>query len=129
MNRWSLLSPILLISLALAAEVVVFMSLTSPVRAVLGLWFVLVAPGWAALRLLDLPMRGPASAATVIGISVSIDILLSLALFYVRWWSIQLAMTILLAIVVVLVLADLPVVRHMLRRRALSSRVPETVQS
>ncbi|MDQ3691491.1 MAG: DUF1616 domain-containing protein [Chloroflexota bacterium] len=128
MNRWSLTSPILLISLALAAEVVVLMSVTSPLRAVLGLWFVLVAPGWAALRLLDLPMRGLASAATAVGISVSIDILVSLALFYLRWWSIQLAMTILLALIVVLVVADLPVVRHMFRRRALTSRVPETVQ-
>lgn len=128
MNRRSLASPILLITLALAAEVVVFMSVTGPVRTVLGLWFVLVAPGWAALRLLRLPMGSLASAATAVGISVSIGILLSLALFYARWWSIHLAMTILLAIVVVLVLADLPVVRDMLRHRAASPRAPDTGQ-
>ena len=126
MNRWSLTSPLLLIVLALGAEVVVFMSVTGSVRVVLGLSFVLVAPGWAALRLVDLPMGVLASAATAVGISVSVDILLSLALFYVRWWSIQLAMTILLAIVVVLVLADL--VRRALRRRASSSSVRKTVQ-
>lgn len=128
MNRWSLTSPILLISLALAAEVVVFMSVTGPLRVVLGLLFVLVAPGWAALRLLDLPMGFLARAATAVGISVSTDIVLSLALFYVRWWSIQLATTILLAMVVVLALADLPVVRRALPRRAPPSKVREMVQ-
>ena len=128
MNRRSLTSPILLMSLALGAEVVVFMSVTGSLRVVLGLWFVLVAPGWAALRLVDLPMGVLASVATAVGISVSVDILLSLALFYVGWWSIQLAMTLLLAMIVVLVLADLPVVRRGLRRRAPSSSARETLQ-
>lgn len=118
MNRRSLASPLLLVELAIATEVILFTSGTGPLRVVLGLWFVLVAPGWAVLRLLDLPMGVLVLAATAVGISVSIDILLALALFYARWWSIELAMTILMAMVIVLVVTDLPVVRRAVRRRA-----------
>lgn len=115
MNRLSLASPILLVGLALAAEVAVFASDAGPLRAGLAIWFVLVAPGWAVLRLLDLPMSLLAALTTAIGISVSIDILLALALFYVRLWSVELAMTLLLAIIVIMVVADLPIVRRTVR--------------
>lgn len=116
MNHRSLASPLLLVELAVAAEVIVFTSGAGPLRVALGLWFVLVAPGWAVLRLLDLPIGVLVVAPTAVGISVSIDILLALALFYVRWWSVELAMTILLVIVVAFLLADLPVIRRAFRR-------------
>jgi uncharacterized membrane protein len=115
MNRWSLASPLLLVGLALASELVVFTLDAGPLRAGLAIWFVLVAPGWAVLRLLDLPMGLLAALTTAIGISISIDILLALSLFYVRWWSVELAMSLLLGIVVIMVVADLPVVRRAVR--------------
>lgn len=116
MKRWSLASHILLVGLALAAEVVVFTSAAGPLRTGLPILFVLVAPGWAAVRLLGLPMSLLTFVTTAIGISISIDILLAMTLFYVRWWSVELAMTILLVIVITLVLADLPVLRRAVRR-------------
>ncbi len=118
MSRWLLASPILLVALTLAAEVVVFTSVTGPLRAALGLAFVLVAPGWAVLRLLHLPMGIVAAATTAVGISISINILLSLALFYARWWSIELAMSILLLMIIGLVLVDLSLGRGAAFRRA-----------
>jgi uncharacterized membrane protein len=118
MNRRSLAFPLLLVELAVTAEVIVLTAGASPLRVVLALWFILVAPGWAVLRALDLPMGILAMAATAVGISVSIDILLATALFYARWWSVERAMTILLAMVVVLVMADLPIVRRAGRRLA-----------
>lgn len=128
MNRWRFTSPILLASLAVGAEAAVLLSVASPLRVVVALLFVLVAPGWAALRLLHVPMGVLASVVTAVGVSVSVDILLSLALFYARLWSIQLAMTILLVVVIVLGLADLPVVRRALRRRAPSAKMQEMTQ-
>ncbi len=116
MNRWSLASQTLLVGLALAAEIAVFRSVGGPLRAGLAILFVLVAPGWAVVRLLGLPMSLLTFVTTAIGISVSIDILLALTLFYVRLWSVELAMTVLLVIVITLVLADLPVVRRGVRR-------------
>ena len=116
MKRWSLASHILLVGLALAAEVVVFTSAAGPLRTGLPILFVLVAPGWAAVRLLGLPMSLLTFVTTAIGISISIDILLAMTLFYVRWWSVEVAMTILLVIVITLVLADLPVLRRAVRR-------------
>lgn len=128
MTRWSLASSILLVELALAAEVAVFTAATGPLRVLLGMWVVLVAPGWAVLRLLDLPMGVVAAAATAVGISMSIDILLALALFYARWWSVELAMTILLAMIVLLVLADLPAVRRAVGRRPRAQAVRDLIQ-
>lgn len=117
MSRRSLASPLMLLELAVAAEIIVFTSGAGPLRVVLGLGFILFAPGWAVLRLLDMPIGVLVAAATAVGISVSIDILLALALFYARWWSVELAMTILLVMVVVVVLADLPIVRRAVRLR------------
>jgi uncharacterized membrane protein len=123
MNRRSLVFPLLLVELAVTAEVIVLTSGASPLRVALALWFILVAPGWAVLRALDLPMGVLAMAATAVAISVSIDILVAMALFYARWWSVERAMTILLAMVVVLVMADLPIVRRAVRRVASANPV------
>lgn len=120
MNGRSLASSILLVCVALVTEVLVLTSATGPLRVVLGLAFVLVAPGWAILRLLALPMGVLAMTATAIGISVSIDILLSLALFYARWWSVEIAMSILATMIAVLVLMDLPIVRGAVRRQLMA---------
>jgi uncharacterized membrane protein len=123
MNRRSLVFPLLLVELAVTAEVIVLTSGASPLRVGLALWFILVAPGWAVLRALDLPMGVLAMAATAVAISVSIDILVAMALFYARWWSVERAMTILLAMVVVLVMADLPIVRRAVLRLASATPV------
>lgn len=112
MNRWTLASHLLLIGLALGSEVAVFALDGGPLRAALALSFILVAPGWAIVRLIDLPMDPLARAATSVGISVSIAILIALALFYARVWSVEVATTILVALVVLVVLADLPVLRQ-----------------
>jgi len=111
MNRWILASHLLLIGLALASEVAVFALDGGPIRAALALSFILVVPGWAIVRLIDLPMDSLSRVATSIGISLSLAILIALALFYARIWSVELANTILVALVVLVVLADLPVLR------------------
>lgn len=112
MNRSSMVSPLLLGAIAMTSEVVVLMSVTGPVRLVVGLLFVLVAPGWAVVRLMKLPMGAVALTATAVAISVSVDVLISLALFYATWWSVELATSILAGAIVLLVLVDLPPVRR-----------------
>lgn len=116
MNRWKIASHIVFIALVMASEVAILAWDPGPLRMGLALWVIFLAPGWAVLRLIEVPMSLTAALATAVGISVSINILLALALFYVGWWSVELATTILLAIVVVLVLAGLPIVRRVARQ-------------
>lgn len=123
MSRWTIATHILLVGLALASEVVILTMDPGPLRAAAAMWLILVAPGWAVLRLIDLPIGLLAGLATAVGISVSISILLALALLYVRLWSVELAVTVLLAMVVTLVLADLPVAGRAVQRwRAAATR-------
>lgn len=125
MKLWSLVSPLLLVELIVVAEVILFATGAGPLRVVLGLWVILVAPGWAVLRMLDLSTDSLEMAATAVGISVSIDILLALGLFYARVWSIDLAMTILLAIILMAIGADLLGTQRAIARRAQAPPVRE----
>ena len=108
----SLLPPIVLLSAAAATQLAVAVSGEGPIRVALGLGFTLLAPGWAILRLI----RPPADLFVWVGLSVAISsslgALIALGLFYARLWSVQLALSILVVIVVAAVAIDIPAVRR-----------------
>ena len=116
MSRASVMSALLLAAVALTTELVVLLSVTGPLRLVVGLLFVLAAPGWAVLRLMKLPMDPTALAATAVAISISIDILITMALFYAGWWSVELATSILAGAILLLIFVDAPPGRRAVSR-------------
>jgi hypothetical protein len=111
-----LVAPIILVAAAEATELLVFANGTGPLRVALGLGFALLAPGWAVVRMLRLPIDLVTWIALAVGVSTAIDIAVAFLLFYLDIWSIELAVTVLTGIIVIVVALDLPIVRHWIRR-------------
>jgi RsiW-degrading membrane proteinase PrsW (M82 family) len=114
MNGRRLLEPIVILAVAGATELLVFASGVGPARTVFGLVFALLVPGWAVLRLVRLASDPLTWMAFAVAISTAMDIAVVLPLFYLGIWSIQLAVTLLVGIIVVLFAIDLSVTRRWL---------------
>lgn len=113
---------IALLLLAGATELVVFSNGQGPIRIGLTFIFLVAAPGWAILRLADLDMTLSAYLGLMVGISTGLDMAAASALLYARLWSAELALTIIVAVVVVAVVANLPSARRWLGATARLAR-------
>lgn len=113
-----LVAPVVLLAMAGATELVVFADGHGPVRIALGLAFLLLAPGWAVLRLVDPPLDNAGRVAIVVAVSVAVDMAVATTLLYLRIWSSELALSVVVLFVVVGVLLDLPSSRAALQRGA-----------
>lgn len=110
--------PILLLALAGATELVVFTNGQGVVRIGLVFGFLLLAPGWALLQIVDPPLDLPGRLALAAAVSVAVDMTVATALLYLRTWSAELGLTAVVVIVVVSVLVDLPQSRSAIERTA-----------
>lgn len=118
MHRRRLVEPIIILAIAEATELLVFAGGEGPARLVFGLTFALLVPGWALLRLVRLETDRLTWLTLAVATSTAIDIGVVLPLLYAGIWSIHLAVTLLVGIIVVLVAIDLPVIRRRLRAMA-----------
>lgn len=123
MSGRRLVEPIIMLAIAEATELVVFAGVHGPARVILGATFALIVPGWALIRLIHLEALPLTWLAFAVAISTAIDIVVALPLLYFGIWSIQLAVTLLVGIVVVLVAIDLPIVRGRLKAIAMATYV------
>jgi hypothetical protein len=97
-----------LLLLAGATELVVFSDGHGPIRLGLVLAFLFVAPGWALVRLIGLEMSPMSRIGLALGVSIAIDMAAASIILYARIWSAELALTLVVAVVVLAVLLDLP---------------------
>jgi hypothetical protein len=93
--KW--LWPAIIIASAAAVGGLVVIDLSSPIRTILALWFLVVCPGMALVRLLQL--RNPwAEVALATAVSLSLDVGVSLGLAYSGHWSPNLGLAILIGV-------------------------------
>jgi uncharacterized membrane protein len=97
-----------LLALSGAAQLVVFADGQGVVRVGLVFGFLLLAPGWALMRIVDPPLDRGGRAALAVAVSVAVDMAVATALLYLRVWSVELALSAVVVIVAVSVLLDLP---------------------
>lgn len=102
---------IVLLSTAMATELVVFAGGHGAIRVVLALGFLLLGPGWAIVRLTTLDLDGLTLIGLSVGISAGVDMMVATVLLYARIWSAELALTIIVLGVVLVILLDLPSAR------------------
>ena len=101
-------APIALLAAAGATELVVFADGQGFVRVALAFGFLLVAPGWALVRIVNPPLDLAGRMALAVAVSVAVDMAVATALLYLQAWSAELALTVVVVVVVVSVLLDLP---------------------
>jgi uncharacterized membrane protein len=101
-----LIWPLVLLISTAAVLLAAFLSWMSPLRALITLWFMVVCPGMALLRVfgLRLPVSGWALA---IAFSLALDTAVGIALLYAGKWSWQTGLIILASITVICSLLDL----------------------
>ena len=107
-----------LLLLSGATELVVFSDGHGPIRLGLVLAFLFFAPGWALVRLVDLEMSPMSRVGLALGLSIAVDMAAASAVLYARVWSAELALTLVVAVVVLAVLLDLPPSRRSIRAAA-----------
>jgi hypothetical protein len=89
--------PVLIVCSAVAVVVLAALDVVSPARTAVSVWFLAVCPGMAWARVVG--FRDPATRWTVaIGASLSVELLLALAMVYGRRWSIPAALGLLAAV-------------------------------
>lgn len=84
LDAW--LWPALLGASAAGAALVSLADVQAPIRTVLTLWFLLVCPGMACVRLLRLG-RPLYEWSLAIALSLALDMLVAEAPLYLGWWS------------------------------------------
>jgi hypothetical protein len=99
-----------------ATELVVFAGGHGAIRVGLALGFLLLAPGWAILRLIDLDLDGVSFIGLAVALSACVDMAVATALLYARVWSAELALTAIVLGVVVAIILDLPTARTTIDR-------------
>ena len=107
-----------LLLLAGATELVVFSDGHGPIRLGLVLAFLFFAPGWALVRLIDLEMSPMSRIGLALGVSIGVDMAAASIILYARVWSAELALTLVVAVVVLAVLLDLPPSRRSIQGAA-----------
>ncbi len=106
MNWKRLIWPGILLLSTAAVLLAAFMGWQSPLRPIITLWFMVVCPGMALLRVFGL--RLPVSGWTLaIAFSLALDTAVGIALLYAGKWSWQTGLIILASITVVSALIDL----------------------
>ena len=94
-TRW--VWPGIIILSAMLIGTVNFLNLHSPVRPLLAIWFLCICPGMALVRLIGLRDRWT-EVTLAIAVSLSLDVVLSLALVYAGLWSANLGLAILICV-------------------------------
>ena len=107
-----------LAAITMATLLLVVSDGTGVLRVGLGLGVALLVPGWAALRLLRLDIDVISSIGLAVALSTTIDIAIVLPMFYLRVWSIELAVTMLTFVILALVALGIPFVRRGIYRQA-----------
>lgn len=98
--RSQLTWPALIIGSSLGVGLVMFGNVISPVRPVIALWFMLVCPGMAFVRLLRI--KDPVDEFTLaVAFSLTIDSILATTMIYARIWSPKWGLGILIGISVI----------------------------
>jgi hypothetical protein len=108
--------------LAGAAELVVFADGQGPVRVALVFVFLMLAPGWVAVRLIDPPLDLPSRLGLAVALSLALSMAVATVLLYLRFWSMPVALTIVVGLTVIGVLLDLPSSRSALTSLAREAR-------
>lgn len=104
LRRW--VWPVVLLLSTLAVCLAAFLGWQSPLRSLITLWFMVVCPGMALVRVFGL--RLPVSSWTLaIAFSLTLDSAIGIALLYSGNWSWQTGLIILASITVVSTLIDL----------------------
>ena len=99
--RW----PVVLALSTLAAGVAVYGGLPGAIRAPVVLWFVLVCPGMALIRLVRLGSVA-AELTLAVALSIALAVLVPSALLYADAWSPPLGLAILMALTTAATAAD-----------------------
>jgi len=113
---------VVLMLLAGATELVVFSDGRGPIRIALVLAFLLLAPGWAVLRLAAIEMTLSTRVAVAVALSTGLDMTAASVLLYARLWSSELALTLIVALVVAAALFGLPAARRTIMGLARQAR-------
>jgi hypothetical protein len=94
-SRW--IWPGVILVSAVATSLFYFREIASPFRSITTLWFLLVCPGMAFVRLLRLETPYYEWTLAII-MSISIDAVIAGLLVYIQFWSIGLGLSILIAL-------------------------------
>lgn len=78
--------PAILVASALAINVLVLADIQTPLRPMLALWFLLVCPGMALVRLLRI-RNFALELSLAVALSIALDALAAGSLLYARRWS------------------------------------------
>ena len=112
MTRSTWLWPAIIIGSAVAVSAVVLGDLSSPIRPVLVLWFLLVCPGLAFVRLLRIKDLGN-ELTLAIALSLAIDSILAMVMIYAKLWSPKGGLSVLISLCVIGVMLQIRVMyRH-----------------
>jgi hypothetical protein len=106
MNYSGLKWPIVVILSAMAAGFLVVSDADGPIRPIVTLWFLLLCPGMAFVRLLRLK-EGFYEIVLAVTLSVCLDLLVAGAMLYAGYWSTARILAILISLCSVGVLCQL----------------------
>lgn len=96
----SLWWPIILIASAIGAGLAMYLNIETPIRPVIGFWFLLFCPGMAYVRMLRI-RKIAVELIAAIALSMAANIILSSALVLASFWSSTVALGILIALTMV----------------------------
>ena len=96
----SLWWPIILIASAIGVGLAMYLNIETPIRPVIGFWFLFFCPGMAYVRILRI-REIAVELIAAIALSMAVNIILSSALVLASIWSSSVALGILIALTMV----------------------------
>ena len=123
--RFQLIWPGVIVGSAVTSGLFFFLGLASPLRLILTLWFLLVCPGMAFVRLLRFD-ESYYEWTLAIALSISLDALVACILLYTGFWSIELGLSIVIMISLLGVLLQLLLTRPAFPSAPAEAGVPAT---
>ena len=111
MKRAPWIWPVVVLVSAAAVALLVLGDRTTPLRPFVALWFLLICPGMAFVRLLRLQDR-LIELTLAVALSFAIDGLVSEILLYAGLWSFKLGLIVLIGLALLGIAFDLLMVHH-----------------
>lgn len=111
MTRSDWLWPLVITVSALGVGMVSFWEVETPVRPAISLWFLVVCPGMALVRLLHL-REGLTEWAIAIPLSLAIEAGVNEIMLYAGFWAPQWGLLVVMTITLLAVIPQLPVTRR-----------------
>ena len=96
----SLWWPVILIASAIGVGLAMYLDIESPIRPVIGFWFLFFCPGMAYVRMIRI-RKIAVELIAAIALSVAVNIILTSALVLASIWSSTVASGILIAVTIV----------------------------